>query len=242
MKHFLLTRWNIDNLNIEWLEERKILFEKFCLPSVMSQTNKNFTWVLICDERTPNKFKQVFESYPAKKLYFDFENYKQESPKQDSISMQRAIDLEYINKVVSDYLKNEKGKYIITSRCDSDDAISVEHIDKIQRYVQLHWKGESFWLNLVRGLKWCDNHIYPVNSQGNPFISFIEPSSEKLLTTYQVCHTECIKTPYPLINIREGAPTWMQVIHGGNLLNKLMRYKGKQPQESVMDLFKIKIK
>jgi hypothetical protein len=197
--------------------------------------------VLICDERTPDVFKNMLEKYPAEKMYFNFEGYNWKGSKHSSKNMQRAVDLECIGEVVASYLKEEKGQYIITSRCDSDDAISIEHINKIQENAMANWKGRPFWLNLVRGYKWCDNHVYPVGSLYNPFISFVEPSGKNLLTTYQTCHTECTKTPYDVVNIREGNPTWLQVIHGGNLLNKLMRVRGKKPQEEVLNLFRVKI-
>lgn len=65
-KHFIFTRFNegwLDNdrltqsgkpVNTDvWLKERCKLFEKFCLPSMMYQSNQNFTWLILFDKRTP---------------------------------------------------------------------------------------------------------------------------------------------------------------------------------------------
>ena len=63
-------------LDPEWLKGRQTLFEKFCLPSVLSQTNKDFEWILVADERTPEEFKKVIEAYPATVVYGDFAWYE----------------------------------------------------------------------------------------------------------------------------------------------------------------------
>lgn len=243
MKHYLITEWNVDMLDMEWLTARQKLFEKITLPSVMSQTNKNFEWILVSDARTPDEFKVVLDSYPATVFYFDFEGFDWESPEFNGSGtkgdiMQRSIDLEYIAKPLREFIGEQKTDYVITSRLDNDDGISIDHTDKIQRFAKQYWDGSRFWLNLVRGLKYCDGFVYPVNSAASPFISFVEPP-EGLLTTYQVCHTEAKASKYSIHQVREGKGTWLQVIHGDNLLNKLMRKKGKAPFFTVVDRFKI---
>jgi hypothetical protein len=245
MKHYLITEWNVDMIDMDWLTERQKLFEDITLPSVMSQTNKDFEWILVSDARTPDEFKEVLDSYPATVFYFNFENHDWESPDFEGGGvhakkelMQRSIDLEYIAKPLRDYIGTQDTDYVITSRLDNDDGISIDHIDKIQRFAKQHWTGERFWLNLVRGLKYNHGDVFPVNSAHSPFISFVEPP-EGLLTTYQVCHTEAQSTEYNVVQVREGKPTWLQVIHGGNLLNRLKRQKGKAPFSTVAERFKI---
>ena len=65
MKHYLVTRWNVDLFDLGWLQRRQKIFEKFTLPSVEGQHNQNFEWLFISDSRTPDKFKNVLERYPA---------------------------------------------------------------------------------------------------------------------------------------------------------------------------------
>ncbi|MBW2647921.1 MAG: hypothetical protein JRE23_17460 [Deltaproteobacteria bacterium] len=243
MKHCLVTPWNIDNVDPEWLTERQVLFEKFCLPSVQSQTDKNFEWILVADARTPDTFKEVIEAYPATVLYGDFENLPvpKKGVERPKNRFHRALQLEVATAApLKKYLEAKDVDYIITTRLDSDDAISTNHIDKIWNCVRQHKsKHDRFWLNLVRGYKWCSGNVYPIGALQNPFISFIEPQGD-LLTTYQCCHQLAPKSGYPVVGIREGHPTWMQVIHGGNLMNKLMRFRGEMPFENVSDKFKIK--
>lgn len=243
MKHCLITPWNIDNLDPEWLKGRQTLFEKFCLPSVLSQTNKDFEWILVADERTPEEFKKVIEAYPATVVYGDFTDMKvpKKGVKRPKNRFHRALQLEVaVAPPIKEYLESKDEDYIITTRLDSDDAISTNHIDKVWRCIRDNRsQHERFWLNLTRGYKWCSGNVYPIGALQNPFISFVEPQGE-LLTTYQCCHQLAPKSGFPVVNVREGHPTWMQVIHGGNLMNKLMRYRGEMPFENVKRYFTIK--
>ena len=62
--HFVLTRFAEDvfkqsrKIKVEeWLNNRIKLFEKFCLPSIMNQTNKNFKWLLFIDKNLSKRCK-----------------------------------------------------------------------------------------------------------------------------------------------------------------------------------------
>ena len=244
MKHYLITQWNCDLYDLEWLKKRQKLFEHFTIPSVMSQTNKNFEWILVSDTRTPDEFKKILNNYPATILYHDFENFEWENAPVEDMSdpiMKRSVQLEYISSVISDFIGKQGTDYIITSRCDNDDAIAVNHIDKIQVSADKYWNNKEFtdrfWVNIVRGFKWDRGMVYPKSTNKSPFISFVEPDNGDLLTTYQCCHTLAPKSKFEVVNIREGHPTWMQVIHDDNLLNKVMRFKGGQSEDTIRDRF-----
>lgn len=67
MQHFILTRFNLNlwhkdkndneiNRN-EWLAYRLNLFETYCLPSVVAQTEQNFKWIILVDKETPKEFQ-----------------------------------------------------------------------------------------------------------------------------------------------------------------------------------------
>jgi hypothetical protein len=238
MKHYLITPWNIDRLDLEWLTARQVLFEKFCLPSVLSQTNKAFEWILVADSRTPDSFKKVLDAYPATVLYHDFEGVLTVARSRQ----RKAIALETVVAApVKNYLSNIATDFIITSRLDNDDAISTNHIDKIQTCSKAMKRSpdDRFWLNLQRGYKYCRGNVYPIGALHNPFISFIEPQGA-LLTAYQCSHQLAPQSKFRVVQVREGHPTWMQVIHGGNVSNRLMRYKGEMPVSNVSNIFKIR--
>src|ERR1700735_3717087 len=65
-EHVILTRFNVryeedsavPSIGVDpgWLQERFRLFEKYCLPSVLGQTDQNFRWLLFFDRATPEPF------------------------------------------------------------------------------------------------------------------------------------------------------------------------------------------
>ncbi len=243
MKHYLITEWNVDMLDLDWLRERQAFFEKFTLPSVQAQTNKDFTWVLVSDSRTPDEFKEVLDGYPAEVFYFDFENYDWQAPQYEGGAgtiMQRSIDLEMIDRPLIEYIGLQDTDYVITSRLDNDDAIANDHIERVQTEAAKRWNGKRFWLDFVRGLKYSHGFVYPVNSPHSAFISFVEPPTN-LRTTYQTCHTIAQETEFPVHGVRKGEPSWLQHIHGGNIMNRLKRVAGKAPFRTVADRFTLNL-
>ena len=69
-KHIILTRFNLqfelgNDIYIQpsWLDERFRLFKRYCLPSIVGQTNQNFTWVILSSEQTPTKYKERLSQY-----------------------------------------------------------------------------------------------------------------------------------------------------------------------------------
>lgn len=233
MKHYLVTQWNCNLFDLGWLQRRQKLFEKFTLPSVEGQLNKNFEWLLISDSRTPDKFKNVLDRYPATVVYHDFEHYEWKVPDLGRLApvMQFAVKLESIGDIVAGAIGQQDTDYIITSRLDNDDILAVEHMDKIQQHAEILWNSrdvDKFWLSLVRGLRWCEDKVYPFNSLANSFLSFVEDPNN-LQTCYMCCHTLAKTSDYPIKGIRQGQPTWAEVIHGENVLNRLKRFRGEYP-------------
>lgn len=241
MKHYLVTQWNCDLYDLGWLQRRKKVFERFTLPSVKAQNNKNFEWVLVSDSRTSNEFKQTLNSYGASVIYHDFANHVWKHPPVfNETPIQQSVRLETIGEVIADFIGKQDTDYVITSRLDNDDCISLDYIDNVQRYTERLWNGSKFWLSFVRGCKWADNNVYSHNSKHNSFLSFIEPS-ESLETAYQCCHTLAGDSGYPVEIIRHGLqPTWMEVVHGENVLNRRKRSRGERPASVEQGRFNFK--
>lgn len=231
MKHYLVTLWNVDLYDLGWLQRRQRLFEKYTLPSVKGQNSKDFEWLLISDVRTPDKFKNVLDRYPARTVYYDWENYKWTSLKgiDDDSPMGLAVRVETIGDVIAGAI-GEQDVPVITSRLDNDDMISKEHIRRTRLYAEKLWakRGPKFWITMVRGSRLSNGKMYPVNSKCSSFTSFVE-DGKNLKTAYQCVHTLANRTEYPLEIIREGEPTWCEVIHGENVMNRLKRYRGEHP-------------
>ena len=64
-KHLIFTRFNLQyeldsdlHLQAAWLDERFRLFEQYCLPSIVGQTDLHFTWVILSSNQTPDWYKK----------------------------------------------------------------------------------------------------------------------------------------------------------------------------------------
>jgi len=241
MKHYLVTQWNCDLYDLGWLQRRRKVFERFTLPSVQAQTNKNFEWVLVSDSRTPDEFKQVLNSYSAFVIYHDFSTHVWKYPPvPNETLLQRSVRLETIGEIIASYVGKQDTDYVITSRLDNDDCISAGYIDNTQKYSESLWDGNKFWLSFVRGYKWNENKVYNHNTKYNSFLSFIE-SPENLETAYQCCHTLAGASGYPVHIIRHGLqPSWLEVVHGENVLNRRKRSRGERPASEEQGRFNFK--
>lgn len=245
MRHYLVTLWNVDCYDIGWLERRAKVFEKFTLPSVEGQINKNFEWLFISDARTPDKFKNILERYPARTYYHDFEHHNWKCPKLlNETKMQFSVRIETIPEVIKAAVGHHDVECLITSRLDNDDILAAEHMDRIQHHVKRAWerdrKGTSFWLSLVRGFRYRvdEGKMYPFNSRNNSFLSFVEPPDD-VKSCYQCVHTLAAESGYDTEIVRQGEPTWAEVIHGENVLNRVKRFKGERDAQPELKRFSL---
>ncbi|WP_138433790.1 glycosyltransferase [Winogradskyella algicola] len=219
-KHYLITRFNLKNKNWEvtknnetlltreWMKHRIGLFSNFCLPSVASQTNTNFKWLLFFDTSTDSDFKDEIETllkpYPHFKSFY--------------------IDgMDAFHCSIKDYITEDSNEspYIITSRIDNDDCIHKDYIASIQSQFKSQdfmaidiLKGYSLQISpdIMLGKK---EHIF------NPFISLIE-KNEAPKTVWFSDHNMWKKESrrIEVANKR----LWMSIIHEKNKVNEFDGY------------------
>ena len=74
-KHYILTKFNVGIYNRkhadEWMAHRVDLFEKYTYPSVMNQTVKDFTWLVLFDKRTPEDVYKKYDLVPVLTTYIE---------------------------------------------------------------------------------------------------------------------------------------------------------------------------
>ena len=227
-KHFLLTRWNLldakttiyNNPQVPdpraWTKHRIRLFNEYCLPNVMLQKGK-FTWLLSFAPETPKWIIEEYSTFPHVKIIFEYP---------------------------ADWLRGQYGKtlfdgdWIITSRLDNDDTISVDYIEKVQAQF-----NEQFLLVDTDGVQMnvFTKKRYTVDRKSNnsPFISLIEqvgtpwqsisedPGESKLIdisikTVFYCSHSK-MEWHFPSMKINENLYTMN--LHDRNICNKIVGYK-----------------
>lgn len=222
-KHFILTRFNIkfdgiagfDKKNQfvqteEWLDERFFLFEKYCLPSLQRQSNKNFIWFVMFSSDTPERYLDRIKTYELicplfKPLFLDNGDYT-------------AIK-EAFNKEMCKFISKDD-KYVITTRIDNDDAFHEHMVEEVQKNFI---KKQIYFISFIYGLQYDLNQsvLVKMKYHNNHFSTKVEQISNGVDTVLLHDHTYINKDAEVVYIKNKSKPLWLEIIHGGNLMNSL---------------------
>lgn len=206
--HFVLTRFNVRSFyhvsepTEEWLRERLRLFRQYCLPALAGQSSRQFLWLVFVDDLSPQWFRQEIE--------------KDARGRFETVYVAGAFTSATVSKAVS---ARTDTPYILTTRVDNDDAVSRDFVQTIQTCFQ---RQDFEFINLVNGAQYADRKVYLRPYTKNPFLSLIEAVGTKAPETVFVEHHYRVDERGPVRNIRTAHPMWLQVIHGGNVLNEIV--------------------
>lgn len=209
--HYILTRFNVEaefapSMCIQdyWLEHRFPLFIRYCLPSIAAQTCKNFTWLLMMDNRTPIRYKDRLNRLLS-----------------DHIDCFHILltDANWTQATRSYIINDNKSdsRHIITTRCDNDDALHKEFIAGIQR--EFAWQDYTF-IEFAKGYSYQPKSatLRWAKFEGNAFVSLVEKRSKELTTAFCGNH-RYLREKGPFIVIPD-PPSWLHVMHERNAINK----------------------
>ena len=204
--HIILTRFNVRTPGREervrtrpgWLAERFQLFERFCLPTVATQTTQNFTWLVYFDDETPPEFCpriDAYRRYPFFRPYFV--NYEELSLYREHIAA----------------LFSERPEWLLTTNLDNDDGWHREFVASLHQHLKF---GAPAVFNFEQGLVYNNGRIYLRKDRCNPFASFLEPF-DHIRTIWGEQHIHLSRLGH-VIQI-DAQPLWLQVVHDKNVSN-----------------------
>ncbi|WP_324721945.1 glycosyltransferase [Salinimicrobium sp. HB62] len=221
LDHFLITRFNLKKedwrkdknseevLNEKWLTNRIELFKNFCLPSVLGQTTKKFTWLIFFEENSGSEIQRLTEEI---KSYPFIEPLRVNGYTEFQIRLSGLIE-ERVSK---------DSKFVLTTRLDNDDALNKDFMFELQKSVNIpiHNKVLHFPRGLFLDLR-NNNRLassyYPLNQ----FVSLLENREKELKTVFCTEHDKWDSEfmIYP-VDLKDA---WLQVTHSKNMAN---RFKG----------------
>jgi hypothetical protein len=108
-----------------------------------------------------------------------------------------------------------ESEYLITSRLDNDDALSLRFVEIVQRHFAR--QGREF-LNFSNGYVFNRGNLYRTRIRSNSFITLIERKVD--FSTVLCKPHKNVAQVGPICEI-ENYPGWLQVIHARNLRNEL---------------------
>lgn len=215
-KHFLITRYNLripgwtatrnnEPIDDNWMNHRFEIFSKYCLPSVVNQTNHDFTWLIFLNADTTEKHRQLITELilgqsNIRLVYV--EEYKELLVK--------------LKKTISSELHNEQ--YIITTRLDNDDCIRKDFVQLIQNEFAQQDKciidfPKGLSLEIEPKIRLAYRRI-----RLNPFISLIENIHSFQTVMHYFKHRAWEKINIRTKSIKNYRP-WLQLVHDKNKLN-----------------------
>ena len=203
VQHMLLTRFNVQAFGdrpspgLDWLLHRTDLFENVCFPSVASQTDQDFLWLLLLDVETPmSVLQRLFRLQVRRSFELRFVSHFDESTVREEIRRFRTA-----------------APYLLTTRLDNDDAIAKSYFSELRDYLEPTHRN---WINFDHGLQVDQMGLYQIRRRSNAFISLLERDAEP--QTVMCTKHSYARSVAPIKHIKGGA-WWLQVVHGKNLMN-----------------------
>ncbi|MCP5005213.1 MAG: hypothetical protein GY941_14950 [Planctomycetes bacterium] len=192
------------------------LFDRFCYPSVRSQTNQNFKWLVFFDENTPDQFKQKIDAYTRWKNFIPF--------------YCESLSNLNIGNIIRANMSTD-AKHLITTRLDNDDAIGKKFIETVQR----NFLVQDFeFINMTNGYIYNQNRLYFERHLSNPFLSLIETVAD--------CRTVWCKGHRKVASIGkvrqiEIDPLWFQIFHNKTATPRIVGNRLRVPLSRLHNRF-----
>ena len=225
---FIITKFNIELpkqnknkilsqdkifLNEEYLAKRFELFEKFYIPSLLAQTDKDFKIIVFFHPDTPDIFKSKIEEYKTK-----FED-------RFIAIYSKNYDIEKLKNVIYDNKKS--GSRIITARLDNDDALSCYFVETLRK---THTVLSDMYINFEKHVMFVEkeNKYYYFACNRGHFISKVEELNSVSDTNFKsvylkddgtlLNHSNINATFARFLNVKN-LPLCLEVVHDNNILN-----------------------
>ena len=204
-------------------------FRAFTLPSLLNQTNLNFTVVFQVDPTsTPSAIKGELETYGL--VYETVDGQSNRGWKE----MQNTEFRQFL----SDYLGDEK--CVLTTRLDSDDGLALDYIEKTQSVLKDDTYNEFIVYN--SGVVWTEGRFYLKEYVAPPFLSYVEYRDKVPALPGTVFG---IRTHAEALDRRnqqhDDRPMWLMACHDRNLLNVPGELGRELSLEEVQEHFEVDI-
>ena len=221
---------NIDTCtDVNYLEERIRLFTRYTVPSIKVQEYKNFKWIVLFSDKTPDLIKKEIN-----RIDKDVEQFEALY-----INENQAYNLSaYLKKTVEERLTSS---FCLTIRLDNDDAVSSCFVQDYIQFIEDNnlYSSDTTVLYYEPGIQYNESkdvatkYLY----KDNHFIALFE-RSENIKTIFAYDHKDLYKK-LNSYSVGGGQYYWIEVLHGtnyGNITHQTL--KNYIPDMSAIEEFK----
>ncbi len=207
--HVLLTRFNLPSQGVEslirakdgWLAARIELFERYCVPSVLAQGSRNFSWIVYLDPASPQWLLGRLAPHVAAGTFTPV--FREEVGREELLGDLRAV------------VGPDRRPQLITTNLDNDDGLAVDFVERLQAVRTPHPRAAVF---LGRGLIRQGDSVYVRSDRHNAFCS-VRESWDDAVTCWADWHNR-LALQMPAVDVA-GEPAWLQVVHETNVSNRV---------------------
>ena len=208
-QHFVLTRFNVDlgghrrSWDDAWLASRFELFRAWCHPSMREQSEQRFTWIVFFDASSRATVEPMLAGLPPMpNLHVEFTRgvFGPETAR-------RAVEARYDGSSAT----------LLSTRLDCDDALRADVVARLRAEAS---EATREVLNFPLGYQVADGRFYVTFDPMNAFCTLVEPWAPDSITTVYGAQHQDIGSLAPVRQVC-WSPSWVQVIHGENLANKV---------------------
>lgn len=206
--HVLLTRFNLPTVGAEsvvrakdgWLRTRLELFRRYCLPSVQQQSEQNFKWIIYLDPESPEWLVRSLNELNTRGTFTPI--FRAEVGRGELLEDLQAVT-------------GARHRELMTTNLDNDDGLASDFVARLQAAES---DGTRTAVYLAHGLIRKGSALYLRRDRTNAFCSVREDWDAA-----RTCWSDWHNLLGQSMNVREldGAPAWLQVIHGSNVSNRI---------------------
>ncbi len=220
--HVIVTRFNVNistaktkevakinpATDVGYLDRRFTLFETYTVPSIQTQTNQNFIWVVLFHADIPQKYKEKIarlqQEYPVFHPIF-------------------VGDTQDVQAVLSDVLLQFAAKRYIISRIDNDDAFHASFVAQVQKMVAADATSEyviifPYGVQYHENQRIAANYIFDLNHFSTLVTVYDGQGLLKNILDYN--HMK-VGSYFTLKQVALAVPMWLEVIHDNNISNRM---------------------
>ena len=215
--HYLITRFNVPVKNWDrdkagkpvldatWMQERLVLFKKYCAPTIRHQLCSDFVWLVYCDQLTAAE---------------DLETIRQEVSRVKNAQVRLVAEFPDLLSDLKGILANAPTPFVITSRLDNDDGLGPMFIQEVQGHFEPH---DRQIINFTKGVLYDAHRLVLTeirNSRFNHYGSLIEErvADQPLITVVGYPHGR----PPEGSNVTDvdSRFAWLKIIHERNMSSR----------------------
>jgi hypothetical protein len=213
-EYYILTAFNVNmgfdktnkRNNPDYLEQRFEIFESVTIPSIKSQLDQDFKWLVFFDSNTPENFKQRV------KEVLHFKNCL-------SIYIDGIPDaLSFLQTIIA-----PETRYLVTTNLDNDDALHKDFTKLVKAIIKKVNYSQPYFINFPFGYMLRSDSMLMREFLSSPFHTVIEPVNTQALTCLCVPHHKLYSLSSSDVFVYQAvtAPVWLQLVHETNVQNRL---------------------